>query len=86
VAEAVVHGVPVVASTGTPWKRLEETGSGLWVDYAPNSLAAAIEAISRMSLREMGARGRAWMQREFSRERRARGMVDTYLRLINCAI
>ncbi len=86
VAEALAHGVPVVASTETPWKRLEETGSGLWVDNAPDSLAAAIETISRMSLPEMGARGRAWMQREFSWERRATEMADTYSGLINCAI
>ena len=28
IAEALAHGVPVIASTGTPWNRLEEIGCG----------------------------------------------------------
>lgn len=83
VGEALAHGVPVIASRGTPWRRLEETRSGLWVDNTPDSLAAAIESIGRMSLCEMGVRGRSWMQREFSWEQRATEMTDIYSRLIN---
>lgn len=82
VAEGLAHGVPVIASRGAPWQRLEETGSGLWVDNAPESLATAIETMSRMPMREMGARGRAWMQREFSWDRRGKEMAEFYFRLI----
>jgi glycosyltransferase involved in cell wall biosynthesis len=66
VAEALAHGVPVIASKGTPWSRLEEMGCGLWVDNDPESLADAIRSISTMPLQDMGRRGREWMQREFS--------------------
>jgi glycosyltransferase involved in cell wall biosynthesis len=65
-AEALAHGVPVIASKGTPWRRLEEMNCGLWVDNDPESLASAIRSISTMPLRDMGLRGREWMQNEFS--------------------
>ncbi len=65
VAEALARGVPVIASRGTPWRRLEEIGCGLWVDNAPASLASAIERIRRMDLEAMGLRGRAWIEGEF---------------------
>jgi glycosyltransferase involved in cell wall biosynthesis len=66
VAEALAHGVPVIASKGTPWDRLEEMRCGLWVNNDPESLADAIRSISTMPLPDMGRRGREWMQREFS--------------------
>jgi glycosyltransferase involved in cell wall biosynthesis len=65
VAEALAHGVPVIASHGTPWAALEENGCGLWVDNDPASLARAIETIAPLDLQEMGLRGRAWMRRDF---------------------
>lgn len=82
VAEALAHGVPVIASRGTPWQRLEEMHAGLWVDNAPDSLASAIRTIGRMPRRDMGERGRAWMRREFSWDRRAREMVEVYSTVI----
>ena len=66
VAEALAHGVPVIASKGTPWSRLEDMRCGLWVDNDPESLADAIRSISTMPLQDMGRRGREWMQKEFS--------------------
>jgi glycosyltransferase involved in cell wall biosynthesis len=65
-AEALAHAVPVIASKGTPWSRLEEMRCGLWVDNDPESLADAIRSISTMPLQDMGQRGREWMQKEFS--------------------
>src|SRR5260370_36799974 len=37
VAEALPHGVPVMASKETPWSRLEELQGGLWEDMDPES-------------------------------------------------
>jgi glycosyltransferase involved in cell wall biosynthesis len=65
-AEALVHGIPVVASRGTPWSRLDQVGAGAWVDNDPNVLATTIARLAHMPLREMGARGRAWVEQEFS--------------------
>jgi glycosyltransferase involved in cell wall biosynthesis len=78
IAEALGHGVPVVASTGTPWARIEEIGCGLWVDNDAATLARSIEQMSRASLNEMGLRGRRWMTDEFSWERVARDMSEAY--------
>jgi glycosyltransferase involved in cell wall biosynthesis len=82
VAEALAHGVPVLASTGTPWKSLAEKGCGLWVDNDPATLADAIERMSRMRLRDMGVRGREWMRDEFSWESRAGAMAGVYRELL----
>jgi glycosyltransferase involved in cell wall biosynthesis len=83
VAEALAHGVPVIASKGTPWSRLDQMKCGFWVDNDPGSLADAIRSISTMPLPEMGLRGREWMQREFSWRFVAEQMLDLYQR---CAV
>src|SRR5436853_3812448 len=82
VAEALAYGIPVIASTGTPWKRLTEIGCGLWVDNQSESLAEAIKKISRMPLREMGLRGREWMQKEFAGEVTGKKMLAVYKSLV----
>ncbi|HZZ14449.1 MAG TPA: glycosyltransferase [Candidatus Sulfotelmatobacter sp.] len=78
VAEALAHGIPVIASKGTPWSRLEEMKCGLWVDNDPQTLAEAILRISRMPLHEMGWIGREWMQREFSWRSVSQQMLHLY--------
>lgn len=78
VAEALARQVPVIASRGAPWQRVEEAGCGLWVDNHPESLANAIRRIAQLPRLEMGARGRAWMQREFSWETVAQEMLRVY--------
>lgn len=81
VAEALARAVPVIASRGTPWSKVEEIGCGLWVDNDPASLAQAIRQMSRLPLRDMGGTGRAWMQREFGWRRHAQEMLACYERL-----
>jgi glycosyltransferase involved in cell wall biosynthesis len=78
VAEALAHGVPVIASKGTPWNRLEEMKCGLWVDNDPVILADAIRNISTMPLQRMGMVGREWMQNEFSWRTVSEKMLDLY--------
>ena len=82
VAEALAHGVPVIASKGTPWSGVETHGCGLWIENDPATLAAAIERMSRMALREMGERGRRWMEQEFAWETVAREMLQLYGKLL----
>jgi glycosyltransferase involved in cell wall biosynthesis len=78
VAEALAYGVPVIASRGTPWRRIEELGCGLWVENVPEILAKAIERMSQMSLQKMGDRGRQWMVKEFSWDDRVKKMLECY--------
>jgi glycosyltransferase involved in cell wall biosynthesis len=58
-------------------------GCGLWVNNDPETLAKAVDQISRMPLREMGQRGREWMQREFSWSDRAKDMITLYQSLVS---
>jgi glycosyltransferase involved in cell wall biosynthesis len=81
VVEALAHEVPVLAARGTPWRRLEEEGCGLWIDNDPDRLAEALERVSRMPLREMGERGRAWVAREFTWDRVAEETIALYRRV-----
>jgi glycosyltransferase involved in cell wall biosynthesis len=82
VAESLAHGVPVIASKGTPWRRVEEIGCGLWVENDSETLAKAIEQISLMPLQEMGRRGREWMTKDFSWDERSKEMVEVYFKLL----
>ncbi|MGD0074005.1 MAG: glycosyltransferase [Candidatus Binataceae bacterium] len=82
IAEALAHGVPVIASKGTPWAGVESVGCGLWVDNDPPSLADAIERINHMPLDDMGQRGRRWMVQQFSWETIAAKMLECYASLL----
>ena len=69
VTEALASGTPVIASQGTPWQGLERERCGKWVPIGVEPLAAALEEMMAMRDEEraaMGARGRAWIQRDFS--------------------
>lgn len=81
VTEALVSGVPVVATTGTPWRGLAEQGCGWWVKPTPKTLAEALDAGMKLSDDEraaMGARGRAWAIQEFSWPKIAMDMLSVY--------
>jgi glycosyltransferase involved in cell wall biosynthesis len=82
VAEALAHGVPVIASKGTPWTRLDDLKCGLWVDNDPKTLADAIRRISTMPLQDMGSIGREWMRNEFSWQSVTEQMRNLYRRCI----
>jgi glycosyltransferase involved in cell wall biosynthesis len=81
VAEALAHGTPVIASTGTPWSVLESEGCGWWSEPAPDSLADAIRTASSLqpeTLRAMGARGRVYVQSQLTWQTCARKMSAVY--------
>ena len=81
VVEALAHGIPVIASKGTPWAHLTKYGAGFWVDNRPEDLAAAITDIARKDLSVMGSIGRNWMREQFQWKSIATRMSDLY-----CAI
>lgn len=60
VAEALARATPVIATTGTPWRCLEEEGCGWFAPCGSTGLAAALSAacgVDRPTLRLMGRRG-----------------------------
>ena len=83
IAEALAHGVPVIASKGTPWQGLDTSGCGFWVENDPDSLAMTLTRVRRLSLQELGERGRTWMRQSYSWDRVAREMNAIYRDLTN---
>jgi glycosyltransferase involved in cell wall biosynthesis len=81
VAEALASGLPAVVSKGAPWSGLEANGAGWWVDTSVEGLSRAFDhsmSLPVYALQDMGRRGRAWMERQFSWERIASQMAETY--------
>jgi glycosyltransferase involved in cell wall biosynthesis len=69
VAEALVSGKPVLTTFGAPWEVLRTEDAGWWIAPGEASLTAALEdalASSESRLQEMGARGKAYAERELS--------------------
>jgi glycosyltransferase involved in cell wall biosynthesis len=82
VIEALAHGIPVIASKGTPWAEVEEKGCGFWVENSPDSLSQAILAMRSRDLAEMGQRGRRWMEECFGWDMIAAQMYGVYEELL----
>jgi len=81
VAESLAVGTPAISTKGAPWAGLQTHECGWWVDHGVEPLAAALRTAMSMSpekRRAMGARGRAWMEREFGWESSARDMLEVY--------
>ncbi len=81
VVEALSHGVPVIASRGTPWQELNARDVGDWVANDPDSLARAIDSLAQKNLEVMGHRGHDWMCESFDWNAVARRMSDVYRKL-----
>jgi glycosyltransferase involved in cell wall biosynthesis len=85
VAESLACETPAICTTGAPWSGLEMEGCGWWVDPSVESLASTL-ALSlsspRSELRMMGARGRAWMARDFTWTAVAKKLASVYAWLI----
>lgn len=82
VAEALAHGVPVIASRGTPWQELPQRDCGLWVGNDPASLEKAVIEMRGRDLSRMGRKGRQWMEESFSWQASAGRMYAVYSRLV----
>lgn len=79
VAEALAHGTPAVVTRTAPWSGLEEHRAGFWV--GPEDLAAGLARLLASSpdeRRAMGARGRAWVERELGWDAVAARMMEVY--------
>jgi glycosyltransferase involved in cell wall biosynthesis len=80
-AEALAHGLPVIASTGTPWSGLAQAGCGWQAAPDPVSLAAALRtamALPPEALAAMGAAGRNYVEARFSPARIGEQLVELY--------
>ena len=69
VAESLANGTPVISTKGAPWSGLTTYRCGWWVEHGVEELVRTMRAamtLDQSERREMGQRGRLWMQSEFS--------------------
>lgn len=82
VAEALAIAVPVISTKGAPWQGLEVERCGWWIDHGPDAMAATLDAalaLPDVERAAMGARGRAWMARDFGWDSIAARMAEVYI-------
>lgn len=86
VAEALAAGIPAISTKGAPWSGLVREGCGWWIDHGVEPLTAALReamALPPEIRREMGSKGRAWMERDFTWDAVARDMKAVYAWVCN---
>jgi glycosyltransferase involved in cell wall biosynthesis len=81
IVEALGLGVPVITTTGTPWREMAERNAGWWVAPTVSAIAAALResmALSDEVRSSMGHRGRQWILSRFSWDSVALRMMKVY--------
>jgi len=81
VAEALACGVPVITTKGAPWQGLHTHRCGWWIDIGMEPLAAALREATTLppdTLREMGQRGRVYVEQNFGWPHIAQQMLSVY--------
>jgi glycosyltransferase involved in cell wall biosynthesis len=81
IGESLAHRLPVITTTGAPWRGIVERRCGWWVDPSQSAVTAAMRealATPRETLAAMGGRGAAWINAEFTWEREAKALLETY--------
>lgn len=85
VAEALGYSLPVLTTKGCPWRELETSASGWWVEPDPKGilegLAMALNS-SSTELVEMGKRGRALVEERYQWPAIAENMRQFYIWLL----
>lgn len=81
VAEALACGVPAITTKGAPWQGLHTHRCGWWIDIGVEPLVAALREATTLppdTLRDMGRRGRAYVERDFGWPGIAQQMLSVY--------
>lgn len=89
VTEALVRGVPVMATKGMPWQCLEAARCGWWVENNQDSLNKTLLNIARLSeeeLREYSLNGRKLIKDRFSTEAVGKQFAMLYDWILNKAV
>lgn len=86
VPEALINGVPVIASRGTPWEELKQRKCGWWLDCSTDELSQTLlEAINleESKRKEMGARGQKLVCEKYTIRSVALQMTSLYQWLLH---
>lgn len=86
IAEALVIGVPVITTTGTPWGDLETYKCGWWIDLSVANLENTLEKVFSTPaeiLEVMGNQGRKLVAEKYDIKAVAKKIVDLYQKVLN---
>lgn len=86
VTEALVRGVPVIASKGMPWRELEECHCGWWIDNSQDSINKTILAAIHTSEDErtkMGQNGKRLIAERYAVDVLGKKMKRLYEWILN---
>lgn len=81
IVEGLVRGIPCIATTGAPWKDLEDYQCGWWVEYNQTAITKVVQSALETSVDElyaMGVRGKKLMKDKYSIEAVAKQMKEVY--------
>ncbi len=81
IPEALIKGIPVIASKGTPWEELNTHQCGWWVENDTDTLTENIEIaidIPESKRLEMGQNGKKLVMENYSVEVVAKKMIKLY--------
>jgi len=80
VAEALAAGVPVITTTGAPWRDLVEYRCGWWIDIGVEPLVQALREATSLGegLKEMGERGRKLVLEKYTWPKIAKDIISVY--------
>lgn len=81
IVEGLVRGIPCIATTGAPWKDLEDYQCGWWVEYNQVAITKAVQSALETPVDElyaMGVRGKKLMKDKYSIEAVAKQMKEVY--------
>jgi glycosyltransferase involved in cell wall biosynthesis len=86
IPEALIKGIPVIASKGAPWEELNTHHCGWWVENDVDTLAETIQKAIKTPENErigMGKRGQELVKNNYSREVVAKKMIRLYEWILN---
>lgn len=81
IVEALVRGIPCIATKGAPWQDLQTHNCGWWVDFSQNAINNAVaQALDTPAdkLAEMGAHAISLVNDKYSIESVAKALLSVY--------
>jgi len=85
IGEAMAAKLPVITTTGTPWKTIKDKNAGWWIDLNDKNMQKALYNAmekSQQNLEEMGKRGYQIIKEQFSWQEVAYKMESVYRWLV----
>lgn len=86
IAEALATGIPVITTTGTPWRELNTYRCGWWIDLNKENIKKALNEVIDMepaNLAEMGRNGRILIHKKYDIQQVAKSMKTFYFTVLN---